>query len=493
MYSFLKKLLNKDYVYILSLLILEFAVFHHTINSFFVADDFTWLKWAATSSITDLPSYFLNSQNFFYRPLDKTVVFLLYSLFKFQAVWYHIFTLLVHFFISIAAFYLFKKIIVNKFLTWAAVLFFLLNPSFAENIYWFSTFSISLSTLFIILSLLAFHNFRDKKSRIAYFLTNLLIVLAFLSYEQAVISPLLLIIMDRFIFNVKNIKQLIIDHLSFLILIPLYALVRFLTHAFSGGGDYSYNLTNFFPNVIGNIFGYIMLLFGGEFSLSLYNSFRVYFKSSKLLFFVIFLSFLIVIIFLIKKNNKTIYKLIYSKNYKLILFGLFFGLISLLPYLPLGNIAPRYLYLGSLGFALSFIILINLIYKKYFSSKFQKYLFFFVGISIYTYFIFGIYSSYSQWQKAANITLQTFLFIKKDYSHLDNKSTLLFINVPIKYNNAWVYPVGLEDSLYFIYGKKMPQIFILNSLTEARVKFKNTKNVNTLIFLANGDINKIKL
>jgi len=78
-------------------LFITLAVFLKSVGNFFVADDFTWLKWAATTNLSDLPKFFINSQGFFYRPLDKVLMFFLYTLFSFAPAGYHLSMLAVHF------------------------------------------------------------------------------------------------------------------------------------------------------------------------------------------------------------------------------------------------------------------------------------------------------------------------------------------------------------------------------------------------------------
>jgi len=56
--------------------------FGNSIGNYFVADDFTWLHWAAIAKPADLLKYFVASNDFFYRPLDKIIVYFLYMLFS---------------------------------------------------------------------------------------------------------------------------------------------------------------------------------------------------------------------------------------------------------------------------------------------------------------------------------------------------------------------------------------------------------------------------
>ena len=56
---------------------------------------------------------------------------------------------------------------------------------------------------------------------------------------------------------------------------------------------------------------------------------------------------------------------------------------------------------------------------------------------------------------------QFFISLDSSYSDLWAKETseLHFINVPIRYNSAWVFPVGLSDAVWFAF--KNPQLKVI--------------------------------
>src|SRR5690348_17893828 len=53
------------------------------------------------------------------------------------------------------------------------------------------------------------------------------------------------------------------------------------------------------------------------------------------------------------------------KEIQLFIFCFVFAFVSLLPFLPLGNIAPRYLYLASFGYTLALVVLFKLLFTKW--------------------------------------------------------------------------------------------------------------------------------
>lgn len=481
----IKKVFSSNIFILIYLLCLLLVGFLNSINNFFVADDFTWLRWAAQSTVSDIPGYFTDSQNFFYRPLDKTIVFYLYTLFSFQPQGYHLFILILHLFTSFGVFIFTKKIIGNKLYAFLASVLFLFHPAHSENIYWFSTISVTLSSLFIIYAVISFLNFRKNNSLVSYVTSFIISLLAFLSYELAVVIPLLFILIDIIIIKTQKSLRTFLTHLPFIILIPAYFIIRNLTHAFSGGGDYSYNLTHIIPNIFGNIFGYLGLFLAGEGFLPLYNTLRGGLRGNILLFAVIFIFSLAFVLFIFIKYKSIIIKTFRKNEAQIIIFGILFGIVSLLPYLALGNIAPRYIYLSSAGFAISFIQILRLIKNRF--------IFLSVAIVIIIIFYQISISENHQWRKAGEITQNMLIDFRLDYENLTSSSNIYFINPPMRFNNAWLFPVGLSDSLWFIYRESMPGIYQVSSVDEAKVKIQKGKIIENYVFIFDkqGKIKKV--
>lgn len=313
----------------------------------------------------------------------------------------------------------------------------------------------------------------------------ILSILAFLSYELAIVIPLLLIVIDLMLKKPKNKLSTYLIHIPFISLVPIYFLIRHATHTFSGGGDYSYNLRLLIPNIFGNIFGYIGLFFAGETFLPIYNMLRSNLGENIPLFAAIFIFVFAAAVFIILKYKHKISHTL-SAN-RIIIFLILFAVISLLPYLALGNIALRYLYLASAGFSIAFVlILVNLAAKS-------KYATVFLLIAILIMYYPMIRASNNQWEKAGEITRNMLTDFRLRYENLQPTDYLYFLNVPMKYGNAWVYPVGLPDSLWFIYRENTPVILQVGSVEEAKAKTQKFKK-NYLINLdGKGHIEKTEL
>lgn len=477
----LLKFFTSPVLIVLYLLLLIVVAFGGSIANFFVADDFTWLRWAASTSAGDLLKYFYSSQDFFYRPLDKIIVYYLYLVFSFQPEGYHIFTLLLHFLSTLGVYFLATKVLKNKLLGFFSAVLFALHPSHTENLFWFSTLSANLSTIFIVYSLITFYYFREKKKKIFYILSLLLIICAFLSYEISVIAPLLLVLMDLVFFKLKLRKETILTYLPFVALLIGYFILRYASHSFSGGGDYSYNFVKIVPNTLGNLMGYLGIFLGGIPFLPLYDSIRGTLRAQWLLMSIISLIVLALGGLALYKNKK-VFTLWNVYEVKVILFGIFFAFISLLPFLPLGNIATRYLYTASVGLIISFIMIIFLIITQLIKDKKLQIIILWLCMFVLSIWYWTQNTVEMQkWQNAGAITKQTLMTFRTKYASFTPETKLYFVNLPVQSNGVWVFPVGLVDGLWFIYRENTPQVYDRASLEEGK-EAKRLAPINTYIF-----------
>jgi hypothetical protein len=380
----------------------------------------------------------------------------------------------------------------RKLYAFAAALIFLFHPAHSENAYWFSTISVTLSTVFIIFATISYYRFRKKNSIISFAVALILSALAFLAYEQAIIIPLLLLAMDIFLIKPKNRKRSYLALIPFFALLPVYFIIRQTAHAFSGGGNYAYNLSLVIPNVFGNIFGYIGLFLAGESFLPLYNQLRANLAENIMLFAAIFILILASSGFMLIKYKHKIKGLIRQNG--TIIFLITYGLISLLPYLPLGNIAPRYMYLASSPFSIALILVLLKITSMVIKNpKKAAYTFQTILIALLAVYYYLTVSASMQWAIAGNITRNMLTDFRLKYEDLGSTTDLYFMNVPVKHENAWVYPVGLEDSLWFIYRENLPGITQIGSIEEARSRAVKTHK-NYLIELDDqGHIQRTEL
>jgi hypothetical protein len=481
----LKRIFTSQAFLMIYFVCLTAAVFMASVNNFFIADDFTWLRWAASATAADLKGYFLHADNFFYRPLDKVVIFFLYNFFSFQPAGYHIFTILLHLLVVVGVYFLAKQIVQSKYLAFLSAAVFLLLPAHAEAIYWFSSISIVLSAVFIIYMMISFIHYRKTNAAVSYLLSFLLAVLAFVTYEISVIIPLLLVVIDVFIIKPKWKKTwTYIAYLPFALLIPGYYVIRQIAHAFSGGGDYSYSIPHLIPNFFGNIFGYIGLFIAGEPFLPIYDTVRIAMKTHVLLFVLISALLCAIIVIACMSSKHTLIKWLKNTEFQKVIGGFVLSLVALMPFLGLGNITERYLYLASASLSIVTVILLYKIIAKIAPhAKHYKNWILFVLISLLgVVSVIGLNQQAQDWQRASTITKNTLSFFRIKYEQFPPATNLYFVNVPMKVQSAWVFPVGLADGIWFIYQNNSLRVHQEGSLEQAQMDIQQTSTTNNFIF-----------
>jgi hypothetical protein len=194
------------------------------------------------------------------------------------------------------------------------------------------------------------------------------------------------------------------------------------------------------------------------------------------------------IYFAFKKKEKLMKKF-ENKNLSLWAFGLAFSVIALLPFIGLGNISERYIYLSSVGMCLLFVMgfsgLCSFAFSKY-SKKTATVIFICVVTGICVFFAINTKAESAQWKKAGQITKDTLAILKANHENVNTQGKIFFVNLPIRYKNAWVYPVGIEDSVWFVYRESAPKIILEDTVENAK---KASGAFNTTSYIYSFDKN----
>ncbi len=462
-----KKALGSSYAIVLYLFITSVVLFSPMLNNYFVADDFTWLRWAADctncSQVHLFTNYFLNSDGFFYRPGMKIYFYFMYQIFWLNQVVYHLSSLMLHF-TAIALFFIIARKIFKdiKLAAFSAFTFLVLSGPL-ENIFWISSIGHLFNGVFSLLALLLFI-FWDEKRKIYYLVGAILSVcFALMFHELGVVAPALMIAYKIYKSGfTASLKTLPKQFENYLIFIPVagYLLLRVVSKSHWFSGDYSYDPLNLPFNIIGNIFGYFSLGLIGPMSLSFYNSVRI-FARENLIIFVIIIPLVVLVGFF---AYKVFSKLFEASEKKIMAFGLMFFVISLLPFLGLGNMTSRYSYLSTMGLVFIFTILFKKLHQYLLNSGREIAL----GASTVVIIVFALFhliqnqSTFFNWHEAGNKTKRFFISMESLYtsywSQVDTE--FHFVNVPTKDGQAWVFPVGLPDAVWFAFKNDDAKIFI---------------------------------
>jgi len=467
---------------VIALLILGLIVFGPSVNNYFVADDFTWLKWAGGANLERVVNNFYFSNGFFYRPLAKAYFFLIYSFFGLHPNIYHLGSLVFHLGTTVTLFIAALLLSRKKTVAFLSGLLFLLFPLNAENIYWISSTSAMMAAFFLSLSFLSYLLFRklEQSWRLFFYPISLIFfILGLVSHESAIVLPGLIIALEVFILSKGKILKRLVLIIPFVILIVDYLYLRTASQAHGLSGDYNYNLAKLPFNIVGNLLGYLGLTFWGERLLPLYQYLRDDLRNNLLWAGAIILPVVTAFSFLIKK--------LWQK--KVFLFGLSWFVINLLPYLGLGNLTERYLYPAHFGLFLSASVLLVYFLKKVKVNSRKLSVFILAFILAFSTVFLSLRSRQhgQRWQEAGEKARKILLAFGTNFETFASGTTLYFVDLPIRHERAWVFPVGLTDGLWLLYRN---ELIVQNLETLDQAKGFKKQNPTAQVFVYENNILK---
>ena len=487
--SELKQLATSGWAIAVYLLSLSIILFSASVNSFFAGDDFTWLRWAADAK-NGIVGFFASSDGFFYRPGTKLYFYLMYNVFWLNPVVYHAVSIFLHFAISLLVFILGKKVFKKTNLAFFASLLFLIMSGPLEIVYWIAATGHLFTAFFGLLGLLLFISWEEKKKKYLYILSFIFFGLSLLFHELGIFLPLLVVAYKLKDISLKEVKNFLKRKDFLLLFVPviIYLLARYFANSHWFNGDYSYNLVKLPFNVIGNVFGYVFITLLGPVALSLFEKIRFVSREHIFISLIAIVLLIVIAYFVLRIIGRKFEK----DERKIVLFGFSFFVVSLLPFLGLGNITSRYDYLASIGLIFIIIILGKKIYEFLLTNGKNVAIISVLIVSlIYSLFhIISLSQISADWKGAGEKSKQFFISIDAIYTNTwsNNKVQLNFVNVPIKYGDAWVFPVGLEDAVWLSFKNDNIKINKYNTLETALSLTEMSKTNKILIFNDNGSV-----
>lgn len=506
----IKKIFVSPYSITVYLLLIIGVLFMPIIDYYFVGDDFTWFRWVADcnignnlsfcpSMIDRIYQYFSSANGFFYRPGTKVYFLITYSLFWLNQSIYHLISIALHFIVAVFIFIITRKVIKDYFFASISAILFLIMTGYSEAVFWISSTGFLFTAVFTLFGLIAFSWWKEK-GKIIYFIFSIVsIFISMLFQEQGIIAPFFPIFYGLIFYEEISFKRIFKKLEYFILFLPIipYLILRFFAQSHWLSGDYSYNFFKLPFNIVGNLIGYLSLSLIGPSSLFIYENLRNISKNYILFVLPILIFIIILIIILINLINK---KLIISEK-KILLFGSSIFIISLLPFLGLGNITSRYSYLSSVGFVILFAFLLKKIYYNLVTN--DKYVATGVVSIIIAIFclinIIQLQKIQDDWFSAGKMSQLFLVSLEKTYT--TEPIYFYFVNRPIRHGNAWVFPVGINDALWLSSQKNYTGISFSNNssdaldsasaMTNSRVfEFNNDGSVQWLIRELNGKIIK---
>lgn len=489
------KAITSPQAIIVYFLIVTLAVFLPLYRNYFVGDDFTWLKWAQSSQ--NPLSYFINSQGFFYRPAAKIYFLLMYKVFWLNETFYHSISIFLHFVVASTLFFVLKKIFKDYLLATVASFIFLILSGHHETIFWISATGFLFATLFTLLSLLTYSYWRESQRSLHLALSVLFLALSPLFHELGIVTPFILIIYDL-VFGERSVKKLLNKKYAILISpLIIYFLIRFISQSHWFSGDYSYNLVKLPFNIAGNLIGYVSLDFFGPQSISFYETLRNFLRNNILISLLSILPLIFVIILIYKKA----YKALSDSDRQVILFGILFFAVALIPFLGLGNITSRYSYLSSIGFVIVFAYFVKkaFVFVKGIADKYTtSMIIFLLSVIFLSLQLFQIQNIHNDWRISGETVKRTLISFEDiflltpygTYKNYSDVSHFYFVDVPIKKGEAWIFPVGLPDSLWLALGGKSFTVDYSKSVNSALDVADIVGNADVFKFNPDGSLKK---
>lgn len=494
LYLELRRIGVSTYAFIFYLFIATITIFSPMVNNYFTGDDFTWFRWAADCDLSSCGSlfnriyhFFLDSNGFFFRPGTKIFFTAMYSVFWLNQVVYHITSIALHFTVAVLFFLLAGRVVRNNILAGLGALLFLLMSGYQEAVFWVSSIGYLFNAVFALLAILSFILWEEKKKKVYYIASIIFISTGFLFHEVGVVTPLLIIAYKTLEDGFGAIRKMFRKKHYIFLFAPVlaYLIVRLFSGSHWFSGDYSYNIVKFPLNVVGNLIGYLALTVLGPSSFSLYSVLRNVFREN--------LGLAAVLIFIIVLGGyfafKYIMKYFSDDEKKVFIFGLLFTGLALLPFLGLGNITSRYSYLPTLGVIFVLILAIKKLYE-YLIGFGREIAFMTLGVLISVFSLYHVIQTqkiHGDWDTAGKKVQRFFVSIDELYSDSWSKNDLRFrfVDVPIKSGEAWIFPVGLPDALWFAFQNDNLQIHIHSNLSEA-VSLSGT-SLSERVFKFNDD------
>ena len=373
--------------------IVSFVSRLNILNNSFVSDDFVLI--VNNSFLQSTQNFFkvINPVNFFKvlpikcgaRPITVATYILEYSVYKLNPFGYHLSNLLLHCFNVLLVFIFAYLLIDRKKLLFACVaaLFFSLHPIQSEVVSVIGFRANLLSVFFALLSLncVSLLEFTKKKYyKFLYVLVFVFAILSLLSKENALVLPVLFILMYFIIYKKPVNKQISIISFAVISIIFLFFWIeRFPVPLYYS--IYPQIDTNLIP--LANISLYLKIIITSLFYNVIHILYPANLAADYTLIFSNFKTFIMLIALIL-----TILFFIYKNKSKVLLFAFLFSFITYLPVsnlIPLVNtIADRYMYMTMIGVSFIFALLILRIFDI---NKKIAYIFF-ISLMI----IFAFYS-----------------------------------------------------------------------------------------------------
>jgi hypothetical protein len=258
------KLLKNPKISLFLIGLLTILLFFRSLTSFYTHDDFFLLKISNAKSFSDFIGFFNLIQSpeglGMYRPLAMQSFYLLARLFDLNPLPLHIISFLTLFGIIYLVYLITTKLTNNVPLSLFTAFLYAVSSSHFSHLYFLGVYQELAVALFILLSVYFFAKYLDGGLK-EYVLSFLFFILALLSKETAVITPVLFVLVclyRKVLGSKQNWDKLPKAVLPMIFLLGGYLYLRFNYYGFPQGDSYVIDIS---PRILNTLFWYGMWSF----------------------------------------------------------------------------------------------------------------------------------------------------------------------------------------------------------------------------------------
>lgn len=460
--------------FFLVMFLLFFLVNIPSFNCGFFSDDFINILKAEKSSIFDINSYTINE---FFNPFAFLFQKLEFLIFGDHYVYYQLvnycllFLLLLTFLkimLKVSELIESKKI---KLAAFCSTVTLCLLPYNTEVLNWYSTQHYLCATLLFLVAISFYLKARIKGNSLLIYISSMLFLFSLGFKEITIIFPLIILILDVFLFKERLNETLKFQIILVLILIFYFFLRKLFVGNFIGGYGTEVHL-NMNPRMLfTNLLAYFSKFF----------FFHRYVNKGVRVFSYFVIPILGIILFFKEKSTiKTVF----------ILIMLF--VVSLLPVVNLETSflhsiqSDRYGFLPGIFVAIIFGYLISSIYLKII-DKGTKFRLFSKGMFLFLVLLLmsATFFTNLSWGRASAVREEFNLFIK---NNIRNKSHITIVNIPDNYEGVYIFRNGF-DKYQKVENNNLKVNYLLKCEMQKNQVFTCKKHPNYWFFkMSNGII-----
>lgn len=476
----LKRMATSSAAFVLYIAVFAMVLFSQQTRNYFVGDDYTWLRWAASCTVSEsgaclpvaaqLTEYVTQANGFFYRPATKIYFWTMYRFFWLNPQSYHSVSLVLHAAIGVLVFLLGRVVFSRKSQAALTALLFVTLSASTESVIWISATGHLFAACLMLITLLLYIDWRKKGSSFSYAGAIVSYFAAMMFHEFGLVAPLLFVAYE-YTLSAKRISLAAMfrnaAYLLFAVPAAVYLVLRGVSQSHWLNGDYSYNVLKFPVNAIGNFAGYALVTYVGPFGMAVQQQVRIYARShaEATVMLGVMAAVLCVALF---KRVRSVFT---HDDGKIAVFSLLFSTIVLLPFLGLGNITLRYNYVGAIGFMFLFVLVLRRLYAYVLpSGKDSSVLLLgIVAITFVLWHVVALQGIHLDWYHAGEKARRFIVSIDDAYENYwaTEPMELNFVDVPIRHGEAWVFPVGIEDALWFVFNNPAVRVASWDSQKQA--------------------------